>query len=288
MKFCVLVDSPRKKEIENLIQTIGWNIFFLPIDENVSSLAIEHKPDCLLIDEVLKESDSFEICKKIREQSTTDELPIFMLASNKSLIEDIDVLRFGIDNILPSNLTPQQFKDTIQEKILIKKSLKKNEYVEDWIEFEIDNDIRFVKEVHSLVEKLINRSKLSPTQIFKLEYSFKEMLQNAWEHGNGKDVSKKIKVSYVLFDDRLVIKITDEGRGFILNTVEDPTIDPIGAMQRRQAEGKRAGGWGIASVRKLMDELIFSDRGNVVLMVKYLHSQKEDEEELEEESAGEI
>jgi anti-sigma regulatory factor (Ser/Thr protein kinase) len=287
MKFCVLVDPHRKKDIEKLIQSIGWDLFFLPSDEKASSMAIEFKPDCLLVDENLKEFDSFEMCKKVRELSPSDELPIFMIASKKSMIEDIDVLRFGIDNMIPNNLSSDQFKDMIEEKILVKKSIKKNEFVEDWIEFEIDNDIRFVKEVHSLVEKLINRSKLSPTQIFKLEYSFKEMLQNAWEHGNSKDINKKIKISYVLFEDRLVIKITDEGSGFILDTVEDPTVDPIGAMQRRQAEGKRAGGWGIASVRKLMDELIFSDRGNVVLMVKYLNSNKEKEEEVEEESAGE-
>lgn len=285
MKICVLVDPERKKDIEKLNKPIGWDIFLLPCNESVPSMVIEFKPDCLLIDEILKDIDSFEICKKIRELSTSDELPIFMLANKKSLIEDIDVLRFGIDNMIPFNLTSGQFKELIEEKILLKKSVKKNEFVDDWIEFEIDNDIRFVKEIHSLVEKLISRSILTPTQIFKLEYSFKEMLQNAWEHGNSKDISKKIKISYVLFDDRLVIKITDEGRGFIINKVEDPTVDPIGAMQRRQAEGKRAGGWGIASVRKLMDELIFNDRGNVVLMVKYL---RKDKEEKEEESVGEV
>lgn len=284
MKICVLVDQSRKKDIEALMEPNGWNLFFLPSDESAASMAIEFKPECLIVDEILSGIDSFEICKKVRDVSSNDELPVFMIKGKSSLIEDVDVLRFGIDNVIPSELTSKQFKDLIEEKILIKKSMKKKEFVDDWIEFEIDNDIRFVKEVHSLVEKLINRSKLSPTQIFKLEYSFKEMLQNAWEHGNSKDASKKIKVSYVLFDDRLVIKITDEGSGFILQNVEDPTVDPIGAMQRRQAEGKRAGGWGIASVRKLMDELIFNDRGNVVLMVKYLHSQKGEEEE----SAGEV
>ncbi len=284
MKICVLVEQNRKKEIEKILEPTGWDALFMPCDESATTMAVELNPDCLLIDEILINIDSFEMCKRIRELPASGDMPILMLSASKSKVDDLDVLRFGIDNMVPANLNSVEFKNFIEEKIIVKKALKKNEYVEDWVEFEIDNDIRFVKEIHSIVERLINRSKLTPNQIFKLEYSFKEMLQNAWEHGNGKDISKKIKISYVLFDDRLVIKITDEGSGFILNSVEDPTIDPIGAMQRRQQEGKRAGGWGIASVRKLMDELMFSDRGNVVLMVKYLDKDKQ----LEGESAEEV
>lgn len=282
MKICVLVEQNRKKEIEKTLGSIDWDLLFMPCDENAATMAVELNPDCLLIDEILINIDSFEICKRIRELPASDDMPIFMLSAARSKVDDLDVLRFGIDNMVPPNLNSIELKNFIEEKIVVKKSMKKNEFVEDWVEFEIDNDIRFVKEIHSIVERLINRSKLSPNQIFKLEYSFKEMLQNAWEHGNGKDISKKIKISYVLFDDRLVIKITDEGCGFILNTVEDPTIDPIGAMQRRQQEGKRSGGWGIASVRKLMDELMFSERGNVVLMVKYLNKDKNEEDESAE------
>jgi len=283
MKICVLVEQNRKKEIENVLAPSGWDMLFLPCDESSISMTVELQPDCLLVDEILINIDSFEVCKRVRELPGSGDMLILMLSAARSKVDDLDVLRFGIDNIVPSNLNSSELKSFIEEKSIVKKAMKKNEYVEDWVEFEIDNDIRFVKEIHSIVERLINRSKLSPNQIFKLEYSFKEMLQNAWEHGNGKDLSKKIKISYVLFDDRLVIKITDEGSGFILDAVEDPTIDPIGAMQRRQQEGKRAGGWGIASVRKLMDELMFSDRGNVVLMVKYLNRDKETEDDGAEE-----
>ena len=277
MKVCILVDPIRKKEIEFITQSTGWSLYFLPCEESASSMALEFRPDFILVDEIIHGIDSFETCKKIRELSSFDETPVFMLASENSLIEDIDIIRFGIDSIVPSNLSGQRFKSTIEEKIILKKSFKKNEFVENWIEFEIDNDLQYVKEVHVLVEKLIIRTKLPPTEIFKLEYSFKEMLQNAWEHGNGKDIKKKIKVSYVLFGDRLIIKISDEGSGFLLGKIEDPTVDPIGAMIRRQKEGKRSGGWGIASVRKIMDELIFSEAGNIVLMVKYLNNKVEEE-----------
>lgn len=278
MKICSLVSQERKKLFESFLSVPGWDVFYLPCHENVASMAVEFKPDCLLVDETVREVDSFEICKKVRDLSSSNDLPIIMVLSDNSTIEDVDVLRLGIDSVIPSNVDVKEFKNVLEDKLVLKKSMKKNEYVDDWVEFEIDNDIRFVKEIHALVEKLILRSKLSPTQIFKLEYSFKEMLQNAWEHGNRKDTNKKIRISYVLFDDRLVIKITDEGSGFIINKVEDPTIDPVGAMQRRQKEGKRAGGWGIASVRKLMDELMFSELGNIVLMVKYLNKDKEETE----------
>ena len=170
MKVCVLVDLIRKKEVENITQSTGWSLYFLPCEESACPMVLELKPDFLLVDEILHDIDSFEICKKIRELSSSDETPIFMIASEKSLIEDIDIIRFGIDSIVPSNLSGLQLKSVIEEKISLKLSIKKNEFVENWIEFEIDNDIKFVKEIHALVEKLIIRTKLPPTEIFKLEY----------------------------------------------------------------------------------------------------------------------
>lgn len=277
MKICVLASEKLREILDSYLKELVWDVFYLPCNETSASLAVEFKPDCLLVDEWLQEFDGFELCKKIRELDK-EELPILMILRESSTVEDIDVLRFGIDSVV----TFEQIKNirqVIEEKLSLKKSIKKNEYVDGWVELEIDNDMRFVKEIHELVEKLLARSNLNSSLIFKLEYSFKEMLQNAWEHGNHKDINKKIKVSYVLFDDRLIIKIVDEGGGFAVKEVDDPMADPLGVMRKRQQEGKRAGGWGIASVRKLMDELIFSEQGNIVLLVKYLYKDKMSEEE---------
>ncbi len=41
-------------------------------------------------------------------------------------------------------------------------------------------------------------------------------------------------------------------------------------MTYRDAKGLRPGGYGVLLVQKLVDELIYNEKGNEVLLVKYL------------------
>jgi anti-sigma regulatory factor (Ser/Thr protein kinase) len=97
-----------------------------------------------------------------------------------------------------------------------------------------------------------------------------EIGTNAVEWGNRGDRSKKIRISYCLFDDRIVFKVEDEGDGFDPDALGDPSVDPLAHIMARMQSGKRAGGYGVFLTKNVMDEVIYSDKGNVVLMTKYL------------------
>ena len=97
-----------------------------------------------------------------------------------------------------------------------------------------------------------------------------EICENAREWGNQGDASRKIRISYCIFEGEFVLKVQDEGEGFDAKAVADPTANPLDAMFRRKQEGKRPGGYGIHMVKKLMDRVMFSDKGNVVLLSKNL------------------
>lgn len=103
-----------------------------------------------------------------------------------------------------------------------------------------------------------------------LLYAVQEICSNAREWGNLGDASRKIRVSYCIFEGEFVLKVQDEGEGFDVNSVPDPTRNPLQVMFDRRAEGKRPGGYGIHMVKKLMDRVIYSDIGNVVILSKNL------------------
>ncbi|MBL8140144.1 MAG: histidine kinase, partial [Acidobacteria bacterium] len=46
--------------------------------------------------------------------------------------------------------------------------------------------------------------------------------------------------------------------------------DPITHLERRADKGKRAGGFGMLLVREIVDELVYNERGNEVILVKHL------------------
>ncbi len=96
-----------------------------------------------------------------------------------------------------------------------------------------------------------------------------ELGANAVEWGNRSDPAKALRMSCRLLADRIVFEIADEGEGFAPDDVPDPTDDHAAHLERRRTEGKRPGGYGIHTVRQLMDEVSYNEKGNVVTMSKF-------------------
>jgi len=64
--------------------------------------------------------------------------------------------------------------------------------------------------------------------------------------------------------------VEDEGEGFDPSLVPDPSGSPVRVVRDRLEAGKRMGGFGLHVVRKLMDRVVHSERGNVVLLSRSL------------------
>lgn len=110
----------------------------------------------------------------------------------------------------------------------------------------------------------------------ELATAFREVLLNAMEHGAGFDPEKVIEVAAVRTDRTIVYYFKDPGPGFNpkapgLVATED---DPLSHLSHREAEGKRAGGFGMLLTSKIVDEVHYSEHGNEVFLVKHLDKLK--------------
>ena len=105
--------------------------------------------------------------------------------------------------------------------------------------------------------------------------AFREMLLNAIEHGGRFDPNQYVEISYIRARHMLLCRVKDPGGGFSLEEIQhaaiaNPPDDPIRHQSWREAKGLRPGGFGLLLTRNLVDELIYSEKGNEVLLVKYL------------------
>jgi anti-sigma regulatory factor (Ser/Thr protein kinase)/ActR/RegA family two-component response regulator len=105
--------------------------------------------------------------------------------------------------------------------------------------------------------------------------AFREMLLNAIEHGGNFDPSQYVEVAYVRTRKMVLCRIKDPGQGFSLGeihhtAINNPSYDPIRHVLFREAQGLRPGGYGVLMTRHLVDDLVYSEKGNEVLLVKYL------------------
>lgn len=128
---------------------------------------------------------------------------------------------------------------------------------------------------HRLLQFYREASGLPGAETEEVAAAFREILINAMEHGGRFDPSQHVEVSYVRTRRMVLCRVKDPGQGFSVeelqhSAIANPEEDPFKHMETREAQGKRPGGFGILMATKLVDDLIYNEKGNEVLLVKYL------------------
>ena len=100
-----------------------------------------------------------------------------------------------------------------------------------------------------------------------IEIAVLEALANAVIHGNGENPDKQVHLSCrCSMDGEISIVVRDEGEGFDIRAVPDPT-EPQGLLLTH--------GRGLHLMRTLMDEVSFEENGSVVRMRKRMKPRKD-------------
>jgi anti-sigma regulatory factor (Ser/Thr protein kinase)/CheY-like chemotaxis protein len=102
-----------------------------------------------------------------------------------------------------------------------------------------------------------------------------EMLLNAMEHGGKFDPNHYVEISYLRTRRAVACRVKDPGQGFSFEELRHAAVgsspeDLLSHMAVREDQGLRPGGFGIMLAQKLVDELIYDERGNDVILIKYL------------------
>jgi len=113
--------------------------------------------------------------------------------------------------------------------------------------------------VERAVMEALERRGCNEEVLFAVRLALEEAIVNAIRHGNKSDPNKKIYVSYLIEDARITISVEDEGPGFDLDSVPDPT-----AEENLEADHGR----GILLMRVYMDEVVYNEKGNKVTLTK--------------------
>ena len=116
---------------------------------------------------------------------------------------------------------------------------------------------------------------LAPDVRESIGFAFRELLLNAVEWGGQLDPSRTVRISCLRAKRMLLYRIADPGPGFNLDelphaAIGQPPDDPIAHMHVREAKGLRPGGFGLLTVRATVDELLYNEKRNEVVFVKYL------------------
>ncbi len=103
----------------------------------------------------------------------------------------------------------------------------------------------------------------------------REILLNAMEHGAAFNAEQTVEVTGVQTARSIVFYVRDPGAGFRRESlshaaVANPAHDPVAHILKREEEGMRPGGYGLLLASGAVDELLYNEVGNQVLLIKYL------------------
>ena len=148
----------------------------------------------------------------------------------------------------------------------------------EWIRIRARCDLKTADRVLQFFDEI---AELPTRERSTVGAAFREMLTNAIEHGGGLNPDQQVEISYLRARHMVTCQITDPGLGFTLDeiphaAIANPEDNPLRHMEYREAQGMRPGGYGVLLTQRLVDELMYSERGNEVTLVKYLDLEPRD------------
>lgn len=110
-------------------------------------------------------------------------------------------------------------------------------------------------QIERFVNDLVVRFHLNEDQHGNILISLTEAVTNAMVHGNKEDAKKSVCIRTESHSDWLKITVSDQGDGFNMEDVPNPTADDRLCC---------LGGRGVFLMQKLCDGLCFKDNGSTV------------------------
>jgi anti-sigma regulatory factor (Ser/Thr protein kinase) len=230
--------------------------------------------DVLITDPMTPAKDDLELMRALRE--IRPGLKTIVLAPELSNADVITALREHVFAVFTRPVDYEEVADMARaaiEDVDWRDAIDVVSGVPYWITLRVscrlitaDRLTRFMTEY---------RSDLPSAERDLLMTAFREMLLNAMEHGAGFDPEKVIEVTAARTARAIVFHFRDPGDGFdredLKHACATPSPDAVMAsVTERFQAGRRPGGFGMLIVRQIVDELVYNERGNEVLMVKHL------------------
>lgn len=142
----------------------------------------------------------------------------------------------------------------------------------DWVSLRVNCQKLTAERLIEFLRELQTSRSEGPRE--ELMLAFREILMNAIEHGAEFHPARVVEVAAVRTQRAIVFYVRDPGAGFQWDeiphaAVSNPPGAPVAHVELREAMGMRPGGFGILTARGIVDELIYSEVGNEVLLIKH-------------------
>jgi len=250
-------------------------------------------PDLVVTDLMMPEMDGLQLVTAVRSKHPL--VPVILTTSRGSEEVAVEALQRGAASYVPKRSLAQNLLDTVQRVLTVScrqrgQSRLMGCMTRSDCAFVLDNDCTlFGPLVTYLQEEIARMGLCDETECTRIGVAMEEALSNALFHGNLEVRSelreeddkayyalveqrrrqapfrdRRVHVEAAFSRDQVRLIVRDEGPGFDPSTLPDPT-DP--------ANLEKVSGRGVLLMRTFMDEVVYSDSGDAVTLVKHRNCQ---------------
>jgi DNA-binding response OmpR family regulator len=273
-KILVVDDDPALHQvIESALVREGHSLLRTTDGKQGMELLAHEKIDLAIIDYVTPGMNGLEFLEEARSDHpdlkaiviTASGTPEAVLGALRKKVCDFLVKPFGVAEIRAAVSAALTENSAPEIEVISAEP--------HWVQLRVPCDLAAVP----ILQKLLTQLKTDMPEDTReaIAYAFREMLNNAIEHGGKLDPTKYVEVLCVLLKRAIIYWIKDPGEGFDPSELEhaavnNPAGDPFRHVTVRDEKGLRAGGFGILMADQLVDELVYNERRNEVMFIKYL------------------
>lgn len=260
--------------VSNALSAGNWSLCHVPDNEAALILAEERPFDLILTSQKSSGRDDVRFLRAVRHFHSL--VRVIILAGSGSSADLIDAIREHVFSYLSGAFSAVTLAEMIRlaaQNAPADDGITLLDGAPDNLRTKIRCDLDSADRMHQFLKEMM--AGVPEEESNALAIAAREILFNAIEYGGDLDPQKFVEVFYFRSNEVICCRVTDPGEGFQIENiphaaVSNPKDDPARHITYRLERGMRPGGFGVLVAKRAVDALIFNDKGNEALLVKYL------------------
>jgi len=275
----VLVVACSDSPVMSVVSTVlpSWKLQCVRDNEEALALVEKSAFDLLITDTASSGREDIELLRKVR--LVRPDARVVIVADQSTPADVIAAVRARAFSYFTKPIYSHAFEEVLQ---LATGSPGWDDAIEmlsgtdAWIRLSVRCDVSTANRLHQFVCEFLDLPEVDED---KVATASREMLLNAMEHGGKFNPERRIEIAYLRARYVVLIRIKDPGEGFSVHenldtAANNPSDDPTRHLKHREVHGIRGGGYGILLAKNLVDELFYGEKGNDVLLIKYINDER--------------
>ncbi len=234
----------------------------------------EGKFDIALLDVWMPRVNGLEVLEKLGDKNGRTK--VIIMTSDDAPETLLGAIRAQAYQYIAKPIEPKALVTLIRESLRRREEPLPIEVVSarpEWIELLVPCSLEVAERIEGFMAHL--KGGLSEDARRAVGQAFHELLLNAVEWGGKLDPSRKVRISFLRAKRMLMYRIADPGPGFKFAELNHAAIshlpdEPTAHDEIRKQKGLRPGGFGLVMAQANVDELLYNEKQNEVVFVKYL------------------